>query len=342
MRCRMNLQWAQGFLLGILIALISPNTAYTADDDDDAPDVHRIPKVGQPASEFYNAAGSGVTLRLEATPTQLTTREWLTLKLTVGNLFNAPDIEKPSLKKLPDFATFQIEEGAELDSKIDPRVLDHRVFIYKLRPSSENVKLVPAIAFYYYDPKIRVPAERPQLAFPKKYTNAIPIEVNSAGTDDQPPPTPLDVPDFATNLASGDALTVNHARSLNWLWQLVLIAPPLVAIGWVLAWRRLYPDSARLAQIRRNKAVRHALSRLAVVKRADRATIPRPRSRASWSRTCTSDSNCPCTRELPKKSLSRFIRKQFCPRPSASSRQMPFSATATPPDSRPLSLTQCN
>jgi hypothetical protein len=189
------------------------------------------------------------------------------LRLTISNLLNAPEVEKPSLKKLPDFAKFQIDETPELDPKIDPRRPNQRVFVYKLRPSSENVTLIPEVPFYYFDPKIRVPAERPQLAFPKRFSNSIPIRVHApAATTNPSVQVPVEVPKFAMSLASGDALRAEPETLPAWLWQSALVVPPLVAIGWVFAWRALYPDAARLARMKRNRAVRRALNALAAVK----------------------------------------------------------------------------
>jgi len=229
----------------------------------------RIPKVGQPSSDFYNAAGSGVKIQADAEPRELSTNDRLTFKLTITNLLNPAEVEKPSLKKLPDFAGYQVDESPELDPKIDPRRRGQRVFVYKLRPSSEKQTFIPAVTFYYYDPALRVPPERPQLAFPLRRTSAIEIRVHAPSVTNPGVQIPVDVPQFALSLASGNALSPERSELPGWLWRLALVAPPFLAIGWLFAWRALYPDAARLARMKRNRAVRHALNALANVKRAN-------------------------------------------------------------------------
>jgi hypothetical protein len=42
----------------------------------------------------------------------------------------------------------------------------------------------------------------------------------------------------------------------------VLVLPPILCVGWYLAWRRLYPDAARLVRQRQSRAARRALAGL--------------------------------------------------------------------------------
>jgi len=53
------------------------------------------------------------------------------------------------------------------------------------------------------------------------------------------------------------------------MWFAALVAPPMLAVGWAMAWRHLYPDVAKLRLLKRNRAVRQALAGLKAIKRSD-------------------------------------------------------------------------
>jgi hypothetical protein len=225
----------------------------------------RVPVVGRPERDFYNAIGTGVTLRPEASPTQLTTADWITFTLTIDKLDNAPDVEKPSLHTLTDFQPFQVVETADLDPSLDPATPGRRVFVYRLRPASESVALIPEVPFAYFDPKRVAAPDRPRDRFPKTFSSAIPIRLIRPV---QPPAAivPLDVPAFATKLAPVSESPISIP---SWVWPVGLAAPPLLALGWVVLWRRLYPDAARLVRLKRIRAVRAALKAFATARGRD-------------------------------------------------------------------------
>jgi hypothetical protein len=236
--------------------------------DDAPPERPGIPVVGRPTSDFYNAAGTSVKLKAEATPRKVAQNEWLTLTLTITNLLNAADVEKPSLKALPEFAGFQIDDAKHLDPPLDAGKRDQRIFVYKLRPASTTIETIPEIAFHYYDPRRLVLPNRPQDKFPKVLSNAVPIHVTPPVAPPPAPATPLDVPAFALNLATGDkALSPSRSFFHGATWLPILFIAPLLAVGWVMLWKKIYPDSARLAQLRRNRSVRTALTALTAARR---------------------------------------------------------------------------
>lgn len=217
-------------------------------------------EVGKPARDFYDARGSGVKVIATATPKEIVRGEWLSFKLTIVNLLNTTDVKKPSLKALPAFNAFQIEEGEELDAKNDPTMRD-RVFNYRLRPHSESTTLIPEIKFYYFDPQRKVPESQLHLRFPATYSNPIDILVKPPVEPPVAPPIPLDIPAFATELATGTAALTNPPGNPPvWVWLIGLVLPPIIAISWVIVWRRLYPDAAKLVLLKRNRAVRRALA----------------------------------------------------------------------------------
>jgi hypothetical protein len=57
----------------------------------------------------------------------------------------------------------------------------------------------------------------------------------------------------------------------GWAWGAAALFGPLAAGAWFLAWRRAYPDAARLAQLRRSRAARRAIDG---IRRAARTADP--------------------------------------------------------------------
>src|SRR5205823_8856880 len=55
------------------------------------------------------------------------------------------------------------------------------------------------------------------------------------------------------------------------MWAALLAGGPLVAGLWFVVWRRLYPDAARLARMRRSRAARRATD---AIRRAGRTPDP--------------------------------------------------------------------
>jgi hypothetical protein len=159
-------------------------------------------------------------------------------------------------------------EAAELDPKPDPAQKDRRVFTYQLRPSSVDVKLIPEVRFLYFDPRRRVPEDRPLDRFPTVFSNAIAIQVRAPAQPPAESTIPLEVPSYLAEFSTGDRVfSAPKPCCPPWVWLLALVMPPLLAIAWVLVWLQLYPDAARLVQLRRHRAVRHALATLAAVRR---------------------------------------------------------------------------
>jgi hypothetical protein len=246
-----------------LVLVLAAASAPTFTQDE--PDEVRVPVVARPERDFYNAIGTGVTLKAVASPTQLTTADWTTFTLTIDKLDNAPDVEKPSLHALAEFQEFQVVETPDLDPPLDPATPGRRVFVYRLRPASESVALIPEIPFAYFDPKRVAAPDRPRDRFPKTFSNAIPIRVTWPV---QPPAAvvPLEVPTFAAELAPASESPLSIP---SWAWPVGLAAPPMLALGWVALWRRLYPDAARLARLKRIRAVRAALKAFAAARGRD-------------------------------------------------------------------------
>jgi hypothetical protein len=70
------------------------------------------------------------------------------------------------------------------------------------------------------------------------------------------PAIPLNAPDHLFEVATGPLILGEPFNPGAWAWVVLLLAGPLVAVSWFVVWRRVYPDAARLARLRRTRAVR--------------------------------------------------------------------------------------
>jgi hypothetical protein len=70
-------------------------------------------------------------------------------------------------------------------------------------------------------------------------------------------------------LASANVVSAGQSSIPAWMWFAALVAPPMLAVGWAMAWRHLYPDVDKLRMLKRNRAVRQALASLKAIKKSD-------------------------------------------------------------------------
>jgi hypothetical protein len=250
-----------------ILAIVMAIAPRSYSQDNEPPERPSMPVVGRPTEGFYNAAGTNVKVQAEASPRELATNEWLTYTLAITKLMNAADVEKPSLKALPEFKGFQVDESTDLDPSVDATQPGQRSFRYKLRPLSTAITLVPEVPFSYYDPRRIVAPNRPQDKFPKTLSNPVPLRVMEAVAPPAPV-LPLVVPSFAGHfatdpeaLAASACCTEGCGRAL----LIVLVAAPLLAGAYVVAWRIAFPNAAKLRRLKRNRAVRRALTELAAL-----------------------------------------------------------------------------
>jgi hypothetical protein len=197
--------------------------------------------------------------RLEATVTPTEVEPLAPLTFTVTIHCVARQLRPPQridLREVPAFTlAFHVEDVTDgQKEKIAPATWR---WVYRLKPRSETTDEVPGLPFLFYNPDIRPPAK----AFQTIYTDPIPITVRPTETNRGH----IDVPDSALTFATGSAVLAEQP-----LWPgpgaclvgVVLLGPPVVCALWYLAWRRMYPDAARLVQQRRSRAARRALGRL--------------------------------------------------------------------------------
>lgn len=239
------------------LALLAASTG-AAQEPGSAATVADVPAVERHADHFYNAiaaGGGGVKVLWSATPAD----NDIALTLTVRGAANPGELLRPDLRAVPAFAErFQI-----LDAADTPTVSADEVrFAYRVRARTADATAVPSLTYRYYRPGFP-DGRRMQTA----YADAIPLPAPAPPTAVPAPPTPLAAPSEFLSLAEESPWELGYGASL-FAAVLAVALIPVAVVGWVLVWRRLWPDAARRAAIRRERAARVALARLAAARRS--------------------------------------------------------------------------
>ncbi len=204
----------------------------------------------QPKEHYYKAKGQGIRVRWEVEPVAVAVGGELTATLVVTGAQNPAEVVKPDLRQLKSFDAFQITDGN--DPPRDAKTKEVR-FAYKLAPRNAAVREVPALKFHYFNP-----AAAETRRFPATVAESVPITVRDAPKTTHPI-IPIEAPDFLFHPATGpDVLGRGPFVPCRWAWLAAALFGPLAAVGWFLAWRRVFPDAVRLAQMRRSCAARRA------------------------------------------------------------------------------------
>jgi hypothetical protein len=185
----------------------------------------------------------------------------LTATLVVTGARNPAAVVKPDLKQLRAFDNFVVTDVPDPPRDADDKELR---FAYKLRPRNRSVAQVPALEF-----KFRSLAAPPGKN-PFRQTRAESVEI----TVSEPPPkpaVPMTEADRLFQIATGPEVLRAPFTPCRWAWAAAALLGPLAAAAWFLAWRRIYPDAARLAHIRRSRAARHAAE---AIRKSGRAPDP--------------------------------------------------------------------
>lgn len=205
-------------------------------------------------------------MRWVAEPREVTVGRDLTATLVVTGATNPAEVVKPDLRKLKEFDAFKVTDAP--DPPRDPKAKEVR-FAYRLAPRSTDVAEIPPLRFHYHNPDAA-----PGKQFPLTTTDRdepAPITVRAAPKTERPV-TPVEAPEFAFQIATGPGvLGGGPFVPCHWGWLAAVLLGPLAAGAWYLAWRRVYPDAARLARRRRSRAARRAV---ALIRRSDRTPDP--------------------------------------------------------------------
>jgi hypothetical protein len=221
-----------------------------------------VPRIGRPTEDFYGAVGERVRVTTTATPTEIAVEDAITFTLTVHGCRNPGEIERPDLRRRPDFAAdFVIDDLSDdgADTQAKPGT---RSFRYRLRPKHDRVREIPLVLFRYYDPRLDYfPTTAPE------HVIALTIQPRPATGDGG---LPMPGPDFLFVLTPE---ADEGIRLPDWLKLMLALVVPAIGCGvWYMAWQRRYPDAAILARQRRERAVRRALDALTSL----RTTSPDP------------------------------------------------------------------
>jgi hypothetical protein len=172
----------------------------------------------------------------------------------------APPV-RPEIEKESAFTERFHVETPEPASKKDGNVWE---FYYSLRPKVESVTEIPELSFSFFNPRFRDdPRGYQELTTDPLSLTVTPAKVETPRVEGKGEADFY--PDTIRRIADDeDVLRREHPWAppdMGWLVVLLLL-PPLAALTWLVIWRRLYPDAARLARLRRSRAARDALKAL--------------------------------------------------------------------------------
>lgn len=214
----------------------------------------------EPTADYYGARGR-CTVRWEVPQSTVEEGRDLAAVLVISGATNPTEVRKPDLKALPAFADFVVTDVADPPRKAGDKEIR---FHYTLRPRHRGVEQVPALRFYYLNPAAAPGPKR----FPYTLAYSVPIRVT------EPPPkiaVPMTEADHLFAVSGGPSVLNGPFEPCRWAWGAAALFGPLVAVGWFLLWRRIYPDAQRLARIRRSRAARRTLD---AIRKSGRAPDP--------------------------------------------------------------------
>ncbi len=216
-----------------------------------------IPTTGRPWHVPFSEASGQFRIAAVADTNALRVEQPLLLRVRImaqGAIHQPP--QRINLAELPTFTqSFYIENIETADKQLDPQTWE---FVYRLKPRSAKVQEIPSIPLAFYDPDIPFPESRFQI----DYSDPLPLKVLPARTFEfERPPLPESV------YAVPDASQLLERRGPPeppsiWLTSLLLIAPPLLCLGWYQAWRRYWPSSLDADRRQRSRAAKEALRML--------------------------------------------------------------------------------
>lgn len=231
--------------------------ASAARADEPLRSVEQIPPLDRNAADFYGAIAGPrpITATWTVEPETVPLDSEAILTLTVRNAINPHEIVRPNLLDRKEIAgQFQIADLA--GSSHTPGAVEFR---YALRPRKVGRFELDLPRFRVYQPLARGDAK-----FLTPFSDPPTLRVTPA-TKPTGPAVPLEGPDwlFAPASTIGETL---HVGRFAWLVPLVFV--PFAAMLWIFAWRLLFPDAVRRAKLRRSRAVRTALDRIAAAERS--------------------------------------------------------------------------
>jgi len=214
------------------------------------------PPLFEPQEGYYKAKGTRVTATWTVDREKLAEDEVLLATLTIRGASNPQEIVRPDLNKLKLFKDQfrSIEDAGGSDEK-------DVSFTYRLRPRDRDTNRLPSLDFFFLKPGGGdKPFENARAAGKKLTVTAAAPKPQAKRT-----PVPMTEPDALFEITAGpDVLGREPFVPGAWAWLALAAFGPLAAWAGFVTWRRVYPDSAREAMIRRSRAARRALEAIAV------------------------------------------------------------------------------
>jgi len=229
------------------------------------------PAFFEPAQNYYKARGARVTAAWSVDRDSVPLDGALTATLTIRGAVNPRDIVRPELANVVDADgrhpysdRFQIENVQSPPIAADAKEVS---FAYQLRPRHRDIAKLPNLPFVYDtgkkvgDPFQTTVAKGPKLTITEAAAKTV-VEAK----------TPLVAPRHLFHIESGPQLLLREPFSASAAEWWLLIAGSIAVAGlWYAAWRRVYPEGARLARLRRSRALRRATD---AIRRANRSADP--------------------------------------------------------------------
>lgn len=221
---------------------------------DRPPTLDDFPPFIRLTENFYGAldSGKGVTVKWSA-PKSVPRDTEFTLTLIVSGAVNPHELVRPDLRKFEAFTRqFQfLDKPDHTEPAAAPSATEVR-YNYRVLPRAADKVDVPPLDYVYYRPKAH---EKEQ--FQPGRARSITISITAPAAKVATPP--IEAPEEFFTLAADEPPAWSPGL---FAWVLPVAAVPVVVGGWLLVWRVVFPDAARLAKLRRNRATRTALDRL--------------------------------------------------------------------------------
>jgi hypothetical protein len=237
-----------------LLALLLFSSAAVAQPH--RPSVRDLTTVERQKDDFYGAIAGRerVTATWTVSPIAVELGGDITLTLTVANAANPHELTRPPLADRDEFKRL-FSVVADLPGPPPAPTATAAVFRYRVRPRAAGAFEVPEVTYLYYAK--RAAANR---RFQTAFVEAVPFTVTKPVAKSAVA-VPLDGPPrFFALRSNGPFARSGGPGACGWFVLVVVAA--VGGLGWVVVWRRVFPDAARLAKIRRTRAVRVALDRL--------------------------------------------------------------------------------
>jgi hypothetical protein len=227
-------------------------------------DPNQPPLVNQPEDFERTGAAVGPAFRvsMRVLPQEVQVGQEFTLTVRIQATGPCPHPpSRPQLRDLKPFQKeqFQMERADKKKLGRPDRTPDKNTweFDYKLKPLSDAVQRIPSWTFVYWKPS-GSPVVPGRYESPR--VDGVPLTVKPKPAEAKPVvQVPIQAPEAILQPVEGPALLSRQGTAevpALPILLLLLLAPPLVAIDGYLIWRRLFPDAAKRAHIRRSLAAR--------------------------------------------------------------------------------------